>query len=387
MMIGLHSSFLAGIFNLMRRFLLFIAIFLTSFACSRLVVRKDLDKGPDLWPQYGRNIRHQRFSPAGPDLPLKLKWTHRASSALGRGIYVSDGVAFYGTLDGKIEGVRLENGKRVGLKKVRGNYAVTCVPAGHFLPVMQRQGQPALFAYDLLTGKKVWKTVCPNSLGEMLVVENKIYFTTANGKLQCRKVADGTLEWSADLENQSHSSLACDKDRLYLGDDAGIFYCYDMDGKRVWTKYTGAALLADPVVFKDNIYIGCLDSNFYAFDNNGQKKWQTECNGRIYNGAAVTNAKIVFGTTGRTVYALDRQSGCVLWTFEAGSVISTAPAIAGNTVYIGSLDKNLYALDLKSGKKVWRYTASGRVRTDPVVVGDTVLFASENDKVYCFGPE
>ncbi|MBN2000666.1 PQQ-binding-like beta-propeller repeat protein [candidate division KSB1 bacterium] len=370
-----------------RYFLFFLITILSAFACSRFILRRDMPEG-DSWPQYGGNAGHHRFSDSIITVPLKLLWNHRASSALGRGIFIHESAVFYGTLDGKVEGVLLENGKRIGLIKTRGNYAVTCGLSGRILIVQHRQSQPSLYAYDLNTGNKIWKTVCPNSFGEMLLQGERIYFTTSTGKVLCHTVGDGIRVWSADLENQSHSSPAYSDGYLYFGDDGGVMYCFDTDGKLAWKKYAGGALLADPVVAENTVFWGCTDSTFYAIDKtDGQNIWSKKFNGRIYNGAAVAKQLVIFGTTGHTVYAVYRDTGKVLWTFKAGSVISTAPAVAGNTVFIGSLDQKLYALDLKSGNKIWDYTATGRIRTDPVIVQDKVIFASENDKVYCFGPE
>ena len=78
---------------------------------------------------------------------------------------------------------------------------------------------------------------------------------------------------------------------------------------------------------------------------------------------AVTDEAIFTGSQDGRVYALDTESGCVWWTFDAESEVRSAPTIGTDSagkidrLYFGDFNANVYALDAKSGKLVWKKSA------------------------------
>jgi polyvinyl alcohol dehydrogenase (cytochrome) len=75
---------------------------------------------------------------------------------------------------------------------------------------------------------------------------------------------------------------------------------------------------------------------------------------------AVTEEAIFTGSPDGRVYALDRKTGCVWWTFDADSEVRVAPTLgtdaAGKVdrLYFGDFAANVYALDAQTGKLVWK---------------------------------
>jgi polyvinyl alcohol dehydrogenase (cytochrome) len=83
---------------------------------------------------------------------------------------------------------------------------------------------------------------------------------------------------------------------------------------------------------------------------------------------ALAGGAIYVGSHNGGVYALDRETGCARWIFQAGAEVRTAilvdPWKAGDAaarprIYFGDIVGGVYALDARTGKLVWR------VRPDP----------------------
>lgn len=366
-------------------FILLFPLFAT-IACSKLVLRQPEAHKELEWPQIGGNAGHSSFTPENLSPPLELKWRHRASSALGPSLLVTHDLVVYGTLDGKIEGVNLPDGKKVGRIKIRGNFAATCVAYKNFILIVRRISQPTFQLYDLLNGHSLWKIKGNGVFAEPMVAGDNVYYVDINDRLCCRSLIDGSERWKVKLDAQSHTTPAFGNGLVVVGDDEGKVYAVNSAAKIVWNFSTESAIRADIVVADETVYVGSTDRSFYAINlADGKEQWKFVSGGRIYNAAAVSADRVVFGGTDHKVYCLDRQEGGLLWTFTAKSIIGTAPLIANDKVFVGSLDKNLYVLDLKSGKLLWSYEAKGRIRTNPVVVNGKLIFASENDWLYCFG--
>ena len=75
---------------------------------------------------------------------------------------------------------------------------------------------------------------------------------------------------------------------------------------------------------------------------------------------AVTEQAIFTGSPDGRVYALDRETGCILWTFDADAEVRSAPTLgtdaSGNIdrLYFGDFNANVYAVDARTGKLQWK---------------------------------
>jgi len=84
---------------------------------------------------------------------------------------------------------------------------------------------------------------------------------------------------------------------------------------------------------------------------------------------AVVSGRVFVGSDNGFFYSLDARTGCVYWSFEAGSIIRNAPTVGpvtgqGNAryaVYFGDGHANVFALDAQTGRLLWRMKADPHV--------------------------
>lgn len=92
---------------------------------------------------------------------------------------------------------------------------------------------------------------------------------------------------------------------------------------------------------------------------------------------AVTTTALFTGSQSGLVYALDRETGCIHWTFEAKAEVRNAPAMAvsatgrAETLYFGDLDATVYAVDAQTGTAKW--VRSVKDHPDGTITGSVVL--------------
>lgn len=114
--------------------------------------------------------------------------------------------------------------------------------------------------------------------------------------------------------------------------------------RKLW-RYTGRPLLEFPP-----IYVG---GKLYAVNNNG------------------------------TAFALDADSGKVLWERSIGRLNASSPAYYKHRLYIVNLvPGHIVKLDAKTGKTVWKRPLPGRAESSPVVIDRTVYFGCENGELF-----
>jgi polyvinyl alcohol dehydrogenase (cytochrome) len=83
-----------------------------------------------------------------------------------------------------------------------------------------------------------------------------------------------------------------------------------------------------------------------------------------YGQPTVVAGRVFFGSGDGTIYALNSESGCTLWTYKAETTVRTAitvaPAGKGRYLaYFGDGEANLYAVDAERGTLAWK------VKIDP----------------------
>ncbi len=88
-------------------------------------------------------------------------------------------------------------------------------------------------------------------------------------------------------------------------------------------------------------------------------KWAFGFPGVSASGSQVSVAgnRAYVGSRNGIVYALDVNSGCIVWTFEADAGVRSTPVVGGNgplrSIYFGDANANAYALDI-NGRLRWK---------------------------------
>lgn len=113
-----------------------------------------------------------------------------------------------------------------------------------------------------------------------------------------------------------------------------------------------------PTIIENTVYIGSEDG-IYALDTgNGLIKWVTKDppTNLSWQSTIVEHKGILYlsgGYSDKGVYALDRESGEIIWKRDVGAKPSTHALFHDNTVYSATRDA-LYALDSVTGAVKWR---------------------------------
>jgi outer membrane protein assembly factor BamB len=93
--------------------------------------------------------------------------------------------------------------------------------------------------------------------------------------------------------------------------------------------------------------------------------------------------KLYFVNNNGTAYALDADSGKVLWERSIGRLNASSPAYSKHRLYIVNLvPGHIVKLDAKTGKIIWKHSLPGRAESSPLVIGRTVYFGCEDGNLY-----
>jgi outer membrane protein assembly factor BamB len=84
-----------------------------------------------------------------------------------------------------------------------------------------------------------------------------------------------------------------------------------------------------------------------------------------------------------TAFALDADTGKVLWQRSIGRLNASSPTYYKHRLYIVNLAPgHVVKIDADSGRVIWKRWLPGRAESSPLVLDDTLYFGCENDQLF-----
>jgi outer membrane protein assembly factor BamB len=233
------------------------------------------------------------------------------------------------------------------------------------------------------------------------VFEGVAYVGTTGGVFNALRLADGEFVWTFAAGRPIFGEALVTADAVYFTCDNGYLFRLDRaTGKEIWRYDLGDGraprVLAHPVVFEwdwqgakpvladGSLFVGAGDGGFHAVEaSTGRRRWRFDTSARIRNAAAVFDGKagprVAFGGADHLLHVLDRGTGQEIWRFDTGAEIDSAPVVHEDKLLVGTRGAALWALDLEKGERVWRtYFWGSWVESTPRVV-DGVIYVGSSD--------
>src|SRR4051812_46490660 len=94
------------------------------------------------------------------------------------------------------------------------------------------------------------------------------------------------------------------------------------------------------------------------------------------------NGRLYFVNNNGHAFALNANTGKIIWQRQVGDLNASSPAYARGRLYIVTLvPGKVLSLDAKTGKTIWVRSLPGRAESSPLVVGHSVFFGCESGQL------
>jgi outer membrane protein assembly factor BamB len=249
----------------------------------------------------------------------------------------------------------------------------------HILKLQEQSGPPAIL-WDK-AGVATDKVVAPP-----LIVGDRVFVGTADSRVLAMDRETGELLWPTPFvaENAIWGEPVFAEDVLYVAALDGRVYAINPDsGDELGRWDTEGAIAGSPVLHNGRIYVGSFDNKLHALDQNefGRELWSYSAANWVWGAPVVAEDVIYFGDLSGNVFAVDAETGELVWQRQVTGPIQTSPTIADGVVYVVSEGVRedergqLTAFSASDGAQLWQQQALGQVYTTPVIIGDTVVLA------------
>ena len=191
--------------------------------------------------------------------------------------------------------------------------------------------------------KQRWVVDFGQDISYPLIADGKVFVTVSNAgvgtSLFALNATNGGLVWSSDLGGPYHwSGLCYENGRVFAVNTDGFLRAFDgTSGNVIWQLQLPGQYLfsAAPTVSQGVIYVGGAGS-------------------------------------GGTLYAVNANSGAVIWTKPVANGDASSPAVTSNGVFVSYSCQNVYKFDPATGTQIFHVNSgcSGGGGTTPVFYND-----------------
>lgn len=212
--------------------------------------------------------------------------------------------------------------------------------------------------------KEKWRfSAAANIISTPAVMGDKVMVGDQNGNMICLSLKNGKQKWLYKTGGAIFSSPAISAGMLVFGSGDGNIYCLDIKkGTLIWKTETAAAVLGAPLIKGNAIFIGSSDHTFRKLAlQTGNVLWNfSGLEGPVVSTPLLYDGKIIFGAWDRNLYALDENTGVLIWKWNNGSSIrnyspaACIPVAHDGVVYVVAPDRYISAINCVDGKTLWR---------------------------------
>jgi outer membrane protein assembly factor BamB len=186
----------------------------------------------------------------------------------------------------------------------------------------------AVIAFDMEKGTERFrfqageKPLALSSSGELIVASG------SERMLIAIEAEGGGERWRFRGRSAFYAPAVISQDRLYIGNDAGEFYCFALsNGDTDFQWSTGAAVRFAALVEERLVFVTSFGNNLYAFQaRGGAERFRVSLPGRPASGATRFGQRLVVATYDGAIVEVDPQKGAVAKSYQAPGELAAPPA-------------------------------------------------------------
>jgi len=375
-----------------------LAIVLLTFSTLSPLIAVGDRGGMYDWPMFHQNAANTSYSESPAPNTNNIEWIFSTGSTVTSSPAVAYGMVYFGDHDGRFYALNASSGEIVWIYDTRNYiYSSPAVADG----VVYFGSTSRFYALDAYNGRLIWSFDDGTCLSPK-VINGIVYVQLFNLGFVAFNAINGDVLWSNSEVYSWYPAISEGKVIVHKYSSPYEYHTMALNaltGEIIWDQIiTGdqpaATITSNKVIVTSHgNYYGIHECRIYAFDlSSGRMIWSVSLPWQyvpcLYTVPSVGYGKIYVpnGIDGK-LYAFEEDTGALTWIANIESVghhLST-PAIADGKVFIGSPNGKVYALNAETGEIVWYYTTGGRVHSSPAVAYGKVYIGSNDGNMYCFG--
>jgi outer membrane protein assembly factor BamB len=290
----------------------------------------------------------------------KRLWRVKTDDRISGGVYAGYGLVLYGTRDGQVVALSVDDGKEKWRQSVSSEVLASPVSDGTRVVIQTLDGH--VEALDIDSGEQLWSfdvsvpVLTLRSTAEPLLADNRVFAAFASGRVVALEAASGVPVWErqvAEPSGRSELERLVDVDSNLILDGGGVFAStfqgklavLDVSsGRPFWDKKMSTYM---PMQISGGVLFVANDvGHVFAIEQRaGSTLWRQEAlYGRGLVGVAVQRGQVVTGDEEGYLHWMDTVDGHFLARKRHDrDGFAAAPVVKGDVLYALSRDGKLSA--------------------------------------------
>ncbi len=230
----------------------------------------------------------------------------------------------------------------------------------------------------------LWSYDAPDAVeSTATIIKDTAFIGCKDGTLLALNIITGKLKWKWKTDGGISSSPLYLNNRIYFGDENGIFHAVNLEGKEIWKYTTEDKIISSANTDGTNIFFGSYDNNLYCINQEGKKVWSLKTDAQVHCSPCIAENKVIIAGCDGNIRIIDSKTGKQKYAIKIDGNISASPAYYQGIVYIGTLNGDYLAANINTGKLMWkkRDKESGSIYSSAAVNEQLVIFADRNGKI------
>jgi len=344
------------------------------------------------WPLFRGNPELRGISFADIPSSPELLWVYKAADGIKAPVVVCEDIIITGSVNGTVYALDL---KGEPLWKFETGNGIEAPALINMDMVYIGNLEGTLFALNLHTGKEIWQY---KTGGQIMGSPNIFRSGTASyiitGSydyyLHCVDAKTGAFKWKYESDNFIHGAASITDNLAVFGGCDGFLHLVNVHTGKLQNKIDIATYIASSATTGGGYaYVGDYDGQFSCVSLKEKKvAWTfiSEDSQLPFIGSPSLYKNVVIaGSRDRHVYCLNKNTGSLVWKYNAGSRVDASPVIVNDKVLIANMRGDFLIVDVNTGKRIWSYELGIPLSSNPAVIENKIILAADDGRIYCFG--
>jgi len=218
-----------------------------------------------------------------------------------------------------------------------------------------------------------------------------LFALTDTGLVHAIDAETGRTLWTAQFGDPLFPSFgpAVNDEKVAVVNGSQLFLMSRKTGRQLWRHEIGGAPAAGPELTDDRVYVPLVTGTIksYLLDHHQRSPWIYFSDGRPLSRPLVTPDAICWTTDKGYLNIARKEKPTTRFRLRTDDAIVSRAAYRTPNYYCASLDGYVYAVDEESGELVWRFSAGAPVSQSPVVINDHVFVCPDHRGMVCLSTE
>ncbi len=338
------------------------------------------------WPFHRANIQSTGEIDGSFNGKINVIWEQETGTRPSGPLTMGNGYLVYPGSRKKVRIYDGLDGAYCGYVRTKGHTPTGMVISDSLAYYVDGPRNYVLRCFNLLRRKALWTAPVKDAASGSIILNNKLILSLTEGTILAFNTSTGEKEWFFNTKERLLAPPSANQMQIVQPGDRGtVFFVNSENGDELVRKELKKPILATAAV-NNLVYLVDMPGNVYALNSDsGNIIWQTSVNGPVWSAPAVNENFVGVSSNTGELHVFDSKTGQRLWNYDAKEVIKSSPIIVGEFVLFGTMSGKLYSLNAADGTLVSKREFAGAISQSPISDGKFIYVATDEGELICLG--